>query len=72
VTIFKRNSKIIPYISKYCFQLNLTLGRVGKGHSDEEEITEMEELKVSQNMKAVCTDFDNRAHGHLKSHNIKQ
>lgn len=48
--VLKRNSKIIPYISKHHFQLNLTLGRVGKGHSDEEEITGKEELKLSQKL----------------------
>lgn len=66
--VLKRNSKIIPYISKHHFQLNLTLGRVGKEHSDEDKITGMEELKLSknlysknQNMKAVRINFDNMA-----------
>lgn len=63
--IFKRDSKIIPYISKQHFQLNLSLGRAGKGHRDEEENTEMEELKLTQNMKAVSINFDNRAHADL-------
>lgn len=47
--VFKRNSKIIPYISKHHFQLNLTLDRVGKGQNDKEEFTEMAELELSQN-----------------------
>lgn len=46
--VIKRNSKIIPYISKHHFQLDLTLDRVGKGRNDKEEFTEMEELKLSQ------------------------
>lgn len=51
--LFKRNSKIIPYISKHHFQLNLTLGRIGEGHIDEEEITGMEELKLSQKLYII-------------------
>lgn len=51
--VFKRNSKIIPYISKHHFQLSLTLGRIGEGHSDEEEITGMEELKLSQKLYII-------------------
>lgn len=51
--VFKRNSEIIPYTSKHHFQLNLTLGRVGKGHSDEEEITGMDKLKLSQRLYII-------------------